>query len=105
MLVMQEESGQPMDRQKMEGLHLKYINLAKDAEKLGDRILSENYYQHAEHCLHAINDPMPSVPIAASRPSVAYSHSYIQAKQPQNKGKALPFRGSFLRQNRRNSQG
>lgn len=33
----------------------KYLSLAKDALSYGDRVLSENYLQHADHYLRIIN--------------------------------------------------
>ena len=34
----------------------KYNNLAREALSSGDKILSENYFQHADHFLRIIND-------------------------------------------------
>ena len=34
----------------------KYLALAKDATASGDRIIAENYYQHAEHYIRIINE-------------------------------------------------
>lgn len=34
----------------------KYLALAKDATSAGDRIMAENYYQHAEHYIRIINE-------------------------------------------------
>lgn len=34
----------------------KYLALAKDASSSGDRIVAENYYQHAEHYIRIINE-------------------------------------------------
>lgn len=99
----QEQTGQPVNNQKMAGLYIKYINLAKDAEKMEDRILSESYYQHAEHYLHAMSYLSDSIPVATSHSSVNKPHLGNQVK-PQ-KGKVFPHRGTFLRRNRRNSQG
>ena len=101
---MREETDQPMNRQKMKDLHLKYMALAKDAQEREDRVLSESYYQRAEYYLHAINYPSDSIPAATPRPSVRKPHSDTQVK-PSQEGKVLPFRGNFLRRNRRNSQG
>jgi hypothetical protein len=51
---------------KVEKLLEKYNNLAKEALSVGDRILSESYYQHADHFLRVIenrnsvqNNPKP----------------------------------------------
>ena len=42
--------------QKAEILLEKYNNLAKEASTSGDRILSESYYQHADHFLRVIEN-------------------------------------------------
>tara|TARA_R110001592_G_scaffold16881_14_gene71734 strand:- start:26657 stop:27139 length:483 start_codon:yes stop_codon:yes gene_type:complete len=34
----------------------KYLTLAKDATSAGDRIVAENYYQHAEHYIRIIGE-------------------------------------------------
>lgn len=34
----------------------KYLALAKDANSAGDRIMAENYYQHAEHYIRIITE-------------------------------------------------
>ncbi len=34
----------------------KYLALAKDAASAGDRMVAENYYQHAEHYIRIINE-------------------------------------------------
>ena len=37
-------------------LHEKYNNLAREALSSGDKIMSENYFQHADHFKRIIND-------------------------------------------------
>ena len=37
-------------------LHDKYNNLAREALSTGDKILSENYFQHADHFKRILND-------------------------------------------------
>jgi len=37
-------------------LHEKYNNLAREALSTGDKILSENYFQHADHFKRILND-------------------------------------------------
>jgi hypothetical protein len=98
-----EETHEPINRQQVKDLHLKYMSLAKDAQEKEDRVLSESYYQRAEYYLHAMNYPSDSLPTATPRPSVGKPRSDNQVKPP--KGEVLPFRGTFLRRNRRNSQG
>ena len=34
----------------------KYLNLARDAAGIGDKIVAESYYQYAEHYLRTLND-------------------------------------------------
>lgn len=36
-------------------LHEKYLTLARDASAAGDRIMAENYYQHADHYYRVLN--------------------------------------------------
>lgn len=105
MREMQTEISQPTNKQMVEGLYLKYINLAKDATKMEDRVLSESYYQRAEYYLHAINYLSDSLPTATPYPSIRKPYLGNQVKPPSQEGKVLPFRGNFLRRNRRNSQG
>jgi hypothetical protein len=100
-----EETGQPINRQNMKALHLKYMALAKDAQEREDRVLSESYYQRAEYYLHAINYSSDSLPTATPYPSIRKPYLGNQVKPPSQEGKVLPFRGNFLRRNRRNNQG
>ena len=44
---------------KVEKLLEKYNNLAKEASSNGDKILSESYYQHADHFLRVIENGNP----------------------------------------------
>ena len=37
-------------------MHDKYNNLAREALSTGDKILSENYFQHADHFKRILND-------------------------------------------------
>ena len=37
-------------------LHEKYNNLAREALSTGDKIMSENYFQHADHFKRILND-------------------------------------------------
>ena len=37
-------------------LHDKYSNLAREALSSGDKILSENYFQHADHFTRILNE-------------------------------------------------
>ena len=42
--------------QSAEKLFEKYTNLAKEALSTGDKTLSENYFQHADHFMRVIDD-------------------------------------------------
>lgn len=44
----------------------KYKSLAKDALSSGDRVLAENYFQHADHFLRLINDRQGAKPADTS---------------------------------------
>jgi hypothetical protein len=40
-------------------IHEKYLQLARDAASSGDRILAENYHQHAEHYFRIVQANQP----------------------------------------------
>ena len=52
----QIRSGHFRGHQNARQLIEKYSNLAKEALSIGDRILSENYLQHADHFMRIIED-------------------------------------------------
>ncbi len=87
----------------------KYLALARDAASIGDRIASENYFQHAEHYYRIINadhgsrppnaqgrflgtPSMPSGPepqsAGAAEDATGDEHSGTQA--PGNPGPSIP---------------
>ena len=98
MNIPRERTGQPINRTKVEELHHQYIALAKTAQKNEDRVLSESYYQRAEHYLHLLNETSGAVPVSTYAPSV---------KNPSPVKKVIKdfnLKGSFLRRNRRKVQ-
>lgn len=44
-------------------IHERYLQLARDAASSGDRVLSENYLQHADHYFRLWRSMQPAVPI------------------------------------------
>ena len=50
-------------------LHDKYNNLAREALSSGDKILSENYFQHADHFKRILNDQEEVKRTKLSKPS------------------------------------
>ena len=40
----------------------RYLQLARDAASSGDRVLSENYLQHADHYFRLVRSMQPSAP-------------------------------------------
>lgn len=44
-------------------IHERYLQLARDAASSGDRMLSENYLQHADHYFRLWRSMQPAVPI------------------------------------------
>ena len=50
-------------------LHDKYNNLAREALSSGDKILSENYFQHADHFKRILNDQEEVKRTTLSKPS------------------------------------
>lgn len=54
----------------------KYLNQARDALSAGDRVLAENYFQHADHCFRMMAEE------AASRPQRNPQHNRENNNQP-----------------------
>lgn len=54
------EVGETRNESRVRGTHHqvfeKYMLLAREAKTVGDRVLAESYYQHAEHYLRLINE-------------------------------------------------
>jgi len=48
---------------KAQGAREKYLTMARDALSDGDRVLAENYFQHADHYLRVINSGEPVRPV------------------------------------------
>lgn len=48
-------------------IYERYLNLARDASGAGDRVMAENYLQHAEHYFRVLRAQQPSMP--APQPS------------------------------------
>lgn len=68
----------------------KYLTLAKDATSIGESVIAQNYFQHAEHYIRLINENNGKFeadkPLAASSPNdvnVNDGESSRNADQPQ----------------------
>lgn len=44
-------------------IHERYLALARDAQSSGDRVLSENYLQYADHYFRLVRSMQPAVPV------------------------------------------
>jgi hypothetical protein len=44
-------------------IHERYLQLARDAASSGDRVLSENYLQHADHYFRMVKAMQPATPV------------------------------------------
>ncbi len=80
-------------------VHEKYLTLARDASSSGDRVMAENYFQHAEHYYRVINattDPASANQANQANGAAAGNHNNngaavnghdrddaLQAEQPQ----------------------
>ena len=53
----------------------KYSNLAREALSTGDKILSENYFQHADHFTRILNEKETQKKIFNNRSSVVLNNS------------------------------
>ena len=63
----------------------KYSNLAREALSSGDKILSENYFQHADHFTRVLNDQDAQKKLNSSNNDVANSsQKMVDLKKNQN---------------------
>ena len=66
-------------------LNEKYTNLAREALSSGDKILSENYFQHADHFTRILNDQDAQKKLNSTNNEVAnVSQNIVDAKRDQN---------------------
>ncbi len=49
-------------------IHERYLQLARDASASGDRVLAENFFQHADHYFRLLRATQPSMPPSQDRP-------------------------------------
>lgn len=77
-------------------VHEKYMALAKDAFSVGDRILAENYLQHAEHYQRIISGWMeadaPAIPADGTAESSSAEAYASDAPQPVHRSAPRPER-------------
>ena len=97
MVIITERAEQAMIRIK-EDEYRKFMTLALDAQKGGDGVLSQRYYQQAEYYLHLINNPDERLQVSHSSFKKPASGKKI-TRNPDIHS-VVPFRGSFLRRNR-----
>ena len=63
----------------------KYSNLAREALSSGDKILSENYFQHADHFTRILNDQDAQRKLNSTSNDIAnYSQNIVDVKKDQN---------------------
>ena len=63
----------------------KYSNLAREALSGGDKILSENYFQHADHFTRILNDQDAQKKLNSTNNDVANSsQNIVDVKKDQN---------------------
>lgn len=77
-------------------VHEKYMALAKDASSVGDRILAENYLQHAEHYQRIINGwieaDAPAIPVDGMTESVGEAYASDAPQPPAHRPAPRPER-------------
>ena len=63
----------------------KYSNLAREALSTGDKILSENYFQHADHFTRILNDQDAQKKLNSTSNDIANSsQNIVDVKKDQN---------------------
>ncbi len=92
-----------------QGVYEKYQQLARDATSSGDRVLAENYLQHAEHYFRVLRAIQPNRPVSDIIGKDAYSAYEIdfEAEPEEQPGspRSDPDRGSGRRRGRRRRPG
>lgn len=48
-------------------VHERYLQLARDASASGDRVLAENFFQHADHYFRLLRAMQPAMPVPQER--------------------------------------
>jgi hypothetical protein len=64
----------------------KYLQLARDAGSAGDRVMQENYLQHAEHYYRIL--------MAQGAQMAGQQQAYVPQGQPNGNGEARPVQGN-----------
>jgi hypothetical protein len=64
----------------------KYLQLARDASSSGDRVMQENYLQHAEHYYRIL--------MAQGAQMAQQQQAYVAQGQPNGNGEARPVQGN-----------
>jgi len=72
----------------------KYLALAKDATSAGDPIMSENYYQHAEHYIRIINEISGETKIAGLKDDVQDGNKLDSSSYNKEKTRSKPVNKS-----------
>ena len=68
----------------------KYSNLAREALSGGDKILSENYFQHADHFMRVLNErELQKKNIPSSENSIAAQENIVETNKDQKETKIV----------------
>ena len=68
----------------------KYSNLAREALSGGDKILSENYFQHADHFMRVLNErELQKKNIPSSENSIAAQENIVETNKDQKATKIV----------------
>ena len=68
----------------------KYSNLAREALSGGDKILSENYFQHADHFMRVLNErELQKKNVPSSENSLAAQKNIIDTDKDQKENKIV----------------
>ena len=84
--MIKQDYSKPRYRISSQQQHEKYMGLARDALSSGDRVGAENYFQHAEHFVHVMNEQInekgsiPIKPIESIKPTSIHQ---TQSAQPE----------------------
>jgi hypothetical protein len=63
-------------------VHERYLNMARDAMMVGDRVAAENFFQHADHYYRMINMNGDGRPQHGQHPQQGQGHGQGQPQPP-----------------------
>ncbi|MCE3230838.1 MAG: hypothetical protein K0R52_766 [Alphaproteobacteria bacterium] len=93
MRSIREKIERSLNKKTAQDLYFRYMTLALETRRSGDRVLFERYYQSAEYYLHLMNTMSDSSPIASRQMAESPQQATVTVLP-------LLFNGSFFHRNK-----